>query len=148
MYSSGGTDDRDSCAEASQPWVERNRDRRQHQRKVIDLKTCPEPRRHHIASWPIGFDDGLLPPDLFIAIRDKVLELLRQRNMDEGQRRGAARVLLRADEITISRYCMSGWMFTWGEGCRYYLAIRERDPLTLRLDSIQLPFEARLRTAI
>ncbi len=149
MYSSGGTDDRNSSADSSPPWAERARDRRQYQRKVIDLKTCPEPRRHCVASWEIGTNGVEDTNDLFINVCDKIFEVLRQRNIDEGQRREAAQVLRRALVITISRYRMAGWMFTWGdEECSYYLVIRERDPLTRRLDCEQPPFEMALREAV
>jgi hypothetical protein len=149
MYSSGGTDGRDHSPDSSQPWAERNRDRRQHQRKVIDLKTCPEPRRHHVASWLIGTNGVEDTTDLFISVCDKIFEVLRQRNIDEGQRREASQALCRARVITISRYYMSGWMFTWSDKvCSYYIVIRERDPLTRRLDCEQPPFEMALREAV
>jgi len=149
MYSSGGTDGRDHGPDSSPPWVEQARDRRQHQRKFIDLTTCPEPRRHRIAGWDIHLVGGPMNmTDLFICVRDKVFELLRQRNLDEDQRREAAQVLRRASKIRIDRYYRAGWMFTWGEGGIYYLVIRERDPLTKRLDCEQPPFQVELRTAI
>ena len=145
MGATRGSVDQDYGPDAVPQWGGRNRERRNRPaRPIIDLTESPKQRRT-IAKWTInGYGSDAA---FFNLIRDALLPVLAQRNTEEHQARTARQALRYADAIVIERHAHLGYSFCWTWRClTFYLAIREDDQLTQKLDRQQPHLDHLLRT--
>lgn len=140
MESSGGTDGSLHCPHEGPPWSGRQRDRRgQKERPLIDLTDCPRRSRPLVGSWIMSRSGN--DTRFFNIIVETLLPFLRRRRIDEEQGRNARQALRQTNELSVARHDHIGYLFSWSdEQTVYFIAVREEDTLTARLDEEQWQF--------
>lgn len=102
-------------------------------RPTVELTV--NPRRRCLVDMRI-IDGNNGDAGLFLIVRDALFPYLHQRRLDENQSIAARQALDQSSAILACRHSHLGYVFSWQDarGQTYYLAIRETDKLTKRLD--------------
>lgn len=140
MEALGGINGSADCSDDGPPWSGRQRDRRKRkERPAIDLTECPKRNRPLVGDWVLAHSNH--DTEFVRLIVDTLLPFLRRRRIETKQGEIARQALMHADAINVYRHARIGYLFAWSStDAVYYIAIREEDTLTARLDELQWQF--------